>query len=121
MGMEKEILNLKEYDLLPLIDEFWEEKEEYQEVDENECLICDEGDNLILKKGEWNNFKLIEAKLNYYDLEDSYEINDNIIQRLSDGKYFKFFSKYTYCDELIIPNQEIKEVFPIEKTITVYE
>lgn len=119
--MNREILNLGQYDLLPLIDEYWEEREEYQEVDENECLIYDEDDNLILKKGEWNNFELIESKLNYYDLEDSYEINDNIIQRLSDGKYFKFFSEYTYCDDFIIPDQEIKEVFPKQVEITIYE
>ena len=111
--MEREILNLKEYDLIPLIDEYWNERDEY-------CVEDDDGENCLDVSGEWNNYELIETILDYYDLEDGYEVNNHIIKR-SDGKYFKFYSKYTYCDNIIIPKQEIKEVFPKEKTIIVYE
>lgn len=113
MDMEREILNLKEYDLIPLIDESWEDRDEYHEIDEN-------GD-LIIKSGEWDNFKLITSDLDYYDLEKDYEVVDNVIQRNSDGKYFKF--KYTwssYNGYRIRFNQQI-EVFPKQITKIIYE
>lgn len=106
MDMEREILNLEEYDLIPLIDDYWNERDEY----------WDEGDD-----GEWNNYELIETILDYYNLEDGYDVNNHIIKRLSDSKYFRFHSKYVYCEQIVIPKQEIKEVFPKEKTIIVYE
>ena len=112
--MEREILNLKEYDLIPLIDDYWDERGEYWDEDE-------EGESYLNVPGECNNYELIETILDYYDLEDGYEVNNHIIKRLSDGKYFKFYSKYVYSEQIVIPNQEIKEVFPKEKTIIVYE
>ena len=110
--MEREILNLKEYDLIPLIDDYWNERDEY--------WIENENGDLVLDISTQCNYELIETILDYYDLEDGYEVNNHIIKR-SDGKYFKFYSKYTYCDNIIIPKQEIKEVFPKEKMIIVYE
>ena len=112
--MEREILNLKEYDLIPLIDDYWNERDEYWTEDED-------GESCLDVSGEWNNYGLIETILDYYDLEDGYEVNNHIIKRLSDSKYFKFYSKYVYSEQIVIPNQEIKEVFPKEKTIIVYE
>ena len=113
MDIEREILNLKEYDLIPLIDDYWNERDEYWDENEN-------GD-LVLNISAQCNYELIETILDYYDLEDGYEVNNHIIKRLSDGKYFKFYSKYVYSEQIVIPNQEIKEVFPKEKTIIVYE
>lgn len=112
--MEREILNLEEYDLIPLIDNYWDERNEYWVEDEY-------GESCLDVSGEWNNYRLIETILDYFDLEDGYEVNNHIIKRLSDSKYFKFRSKYVYCEQIVIPNQEIKEVFPKEKTIIVYE
>ena len=113
MDMEREILNLKEYDLIPLIDDYWDERDEYWDEDED-------GESYLNVPGEWNNYELIETILDYFDLEDGYEISNHIIKR-SDGKYFKFYSKYVYSEQIVIPNQEIEEVFPKEKTIIVYE
>ena len=110
--MEREVLNLKEYDLIPLIDDYWDERNEYWAEDEDGDLVLDISTQC--------NYELIETILDYYDLEDGYEVNNHIIKR-SDGKYFKFYSKYVYCEQIVIPNQEIKEVFPKEKTIIVYE
>ena len=112
--MEREILNLEEYDLIPLIDDYWNERDEYWAEDED-------GGSCLDVSGEWNNYELIETILDYFDLEDGYEVNTHIIKRLSDSKYFRFHSKYVYCEQIVIPNQEIKEVFPKEKTIVVYE
>ena len=113
--MEREILNLKEYDLIPLIDEYWKERDDYY-------IYNEETDDYIqIENGEWNNFELVDLELDYYNLEDSYDITNYIIKRLFDGKYFKFYAKYSYQEWIIIPNQEIKEVFPKEKTIIVYE
>ena len=120
MDMEREIINLTEYDLIPLIDEFWKDIEEYWEADDN-GIIEDEDGEYIIKNGEWNNYELIETTLDYYDLEDAYEVNNHIIQRLSDGKYFKFYSKSYYCDNIVIPKQEIKEVFLKEVIKVIYE
>ena len=111
--MEREIIKLTEYQLIPLIDDYWDERDEYWSEDEN-------GNN-VLDISTQCNYELVETTLDYYDLEDSYEVNDHIIRRLTDGKYFKFYSKYVYCEQVVIPNQEIKEVFPKEKTIIVYE
>ena len=111
--MEREILNLEEYDLIPLIDDYWNERDEYWAEDEDGDLVLDISTQC--------NYELIETILNYYDLEDEYEVNNHIIKRLSDSKYFKFYSKYVYSEQIVIPNQEIKEVFPKEKTIIVYE
>lgn len=113
--MEREILNLKEYDLIPLINEYWEERDDYYIYDE------EIDDYSQVKNGEWDNFELIDSELDYYDLEDSYDIINHIIKRLSDGKYFKFYSKYNHQEYTTIPNQEVYEVFPKEKTIIIYE
>ena len=113
MDIEREILNLKEYDLIPLIDDYWNERDEYWSENED--------DDLVLDISTQCNYELIETILDYYDLEDGYEVNNHIIKRLSDSKYFKFYSKYVYSEQIVIPNQEIKEVFPKEKTIIVYE
>ena len=111
--MEREIIKLTEYQLIPLIDDYWDERDEYWSEDEN-------GNN-VLDISTQCNYELVETTLDYYDLEDNYEVNDHIIRRLTDGKYFKFYSKYVYCEQIVIPNKEIKEVFPKEKTIIVYE
>lgn len=112
--MEREILNLKEYDLIPLIDEYWKERDEYYIYNEEIDAYTE------IENGEWNNFELIDSELNYYDLEDSYDITNYIIKRLFDGKYFKFYAKYSHQEWINIPNQKIEEVFPIEKTIIIY-
>ena len=113
--MERETLNLTEYDLIPLIDEYWKERDDYY-------IHNEETDDYIqVENGEWNNFELVNFELDYYNLEDSYDITNYIIKRLCDGKYFKFYAKYSHQEWIIIPNQKISEVFPVEKTVTVYE
>lgn len=120
--MEREILNLKEYDLIPLIDEYWKERDEYLKIDEDGNFIKNDCNKYIIDEdGKWNEFELVESKLDFFDLEDQYEYTDHIIKRIIDNKYFKFHSKYSYQEWAIIPNQEIEEVFPVEKTIIIYE
>ena len=119
--MEREILNLKEYDLIPLIDEYWNENEDYIELDDEGDYLQNETGFYVNKSGEWENYELIDTTLDYYNLEDGYEINNHVIKNLHDGKYFKFYSKYYYEDSIIIPNQAIYEVFPKKVEITIYE
>jgi hypothetical protein len=76
-------------------------------------------------KEDAKKYKLIEVVYNHSKRWS--RVYDFVIQRLSDGKYFKSFycvgstesqdeSPFEYLDEV-----ELKQVVPVEKTITVYE
>lgn len=113
MSNLKEIIKIPELILEYLIEEYVENYTDDEDFD----LYFDE---------DWNpteltkNYILINTILTDYDLENGYSNHDIIIQRVDDKKYFK--GKYTYiynCSNEY--NTTFEEVFPIEKTITVYE
>ena len=110
--MEREIIKVTEFDLIPLVNEDWKALDEYQSDSDEEILIS----------GIWEDFDVISDELEYFDLEDQYYEELIIIKRKSDNKYFKFksiFSEYHY--KWSIENPTLIEVFPKQKTITVYE
>jgi hypothetical protein len=106
----REIIKLTEYEIAPILYEYAQENdEEYLEED-------GEG----YKPGVWDDFKIIEENDNYYDLNDGYAEMIVIVQRISDSKYFKGrYTTYTYDGNEY--DTTLEEVFPIEKTIIVYE
>ena len=65
-------------------------------------------------------FEEIEDEVVNYDLEKSY-VTRRIVFKLDNHYYaFKYDYSYYWDDEDVI-GQELQEVHPVEKTITVYE
>jgi hypothetical protein len=113
--MEREIIKATEFDIGPLCyDYYWEgvETETYHEY-------FDE-DGEPIKHHFSYDFKYITDELIYYDLEKGYEEIETIVKRLSDDKYFKINWFKSYYNENKYDN-ELIEVFPEEKTITIYK
>ncbi len=78
--------------------------------------------DIIYEDSESEEFEIVHEEITYTDLGKSYENKDVILKRASDNKYFKFSARfssdgfYSYSKSIIG-----KEVFPVKKTITVYE
>jgi hypothetical protein len=72
-------------------------------------------------EGIWNDFDYVETDDSNFSLYESYIERVVIVKRKSDGKYFKgdYCVNYNNCNDY--DNLILTEVFPIEKTITVYE
>jgi hypothetical protein len=64
-------------------------------------------------------YKQVFRKQTYNDLEKAYYLDDVVLERLSDGKFFKGSVMVSYNHDNL--NVTFKEVFPKTKTITVYE
>lgn len=111
-----EIIKLTEYELIPLCDEWWDEREDYMIFDE-EIEEWKDGN----KTGVWDEFNHISEELNYYNLSDSYEEIVNIVQRKSDGKYFSFISCYDVDNGKYINDPTLVEVTKRERTVIYYE
>ena len=113
--MEREIIKVIEFEIGPLCDDdYWENitNEIYDEY-------FDEF-NTPIKHHFSDDFKFITEEVTYYDLEKRYEEIKTIIKRLSDDKYFRIDWVKTYYRNNEYPDT-IEEVFPKQKTITVYE
>lgn len=112
--MEREIIELTEFDIAPILYEYAVENEGYQKYfDEDGDII---GDPI------WNQFEFIEEKATYYDLEKCYERKETIVRRISDGKFFRgswIDSPHAWNGNSY--NTRLTEVFPVQRTITVYE
>lgn len=110
--MEREIIELTEFEIAPILCEWAVESKEYEE------FFGEDGS--IIGNPIWNDFEIIKEKVIYCDLEKGYKQKSTIVRRKSDSKYFKGIWKYsayvknTYDTTLI-------EVFPKQKTKTVYE
>ena len=107
---KREILTLTEIEIAAILN--WDEvcdNEEY--FDENNDLV----------DGIWNDFETVEENDEYYSLEDSYTDLTIIVRRISDGKFFSGQITRTYCDDTTYEDLTLKEVFPKEKSIIVYE
>lgn len=79
----------------------------------------------ILNEGVIGTWKVIGRDSNYADLEKGYEDIIVILQRFSDKKFFKFeYSESPYNKLYESGNDQPlvgEEVFPVQKTIIVYE
>lgn len=110
----REIIKVTEFEIAPLCYEcYWEgvSSDIYKEYF-NEC-------EEPIKHHFSDDFEVVDKKVVYHNLRRPYENIDTIIKRKSDGKYFKAnWSKSDYYENY---PTEIEEVFPVEKTITVYK
>ena len=74
-----------------------------------------------LHPDDWEDFRTIEDTEHSYDPEKNMVDHDMIVQRKSDGKYFKFtYTQYHYSGSNIL-EQTAHEVFQKTKTVTYYE
>lgn len=110
MRNPREVIKLTESEIAAILN--------WNAVEDNDEYWSDEEETII--SGIWDNFKTIEETTSIVSLEDGYVDMVVIVQRINDGKYFKgcytvFDSDITEYDDLLI------EVFPKEKTITIYE
>ena len=81
-------------------------------------LESDDISNLMYDDND--DYTHIDCITEYTDLEKSYKKVTIIIQRNSDGKYFKGIIKYDSDYDANI-YEEFKQVYPVEKTVVVYE
>lgn len=110
--MEREIIELTEFEIAPILFEWAIEEEEYEEFFDEELNIIG---NPI-----WNDFEIIEESVDSYDIEKGYEKKSTIVKRKSDGKYFVGHWVYSpYVENEY--ETTLTEVFPKEKTIIVYD
>ena len=121
MEIEREIIKLTEYEMGPILCDYDLEHEDYED-----CYIYDEYEQDSVPNPEkrvlwelWNDFQIMSEEVDY-DLEKAYEDVNTVVMRISDGKYFRGkWIRSNYCDN-DYPTK-LEEVFPKEKTITVYE
>lgn len=110
--MNREIIELTEFEIAPILCEWAVENEEYEE-------FFDEDGNII-GNPLWNEFEIIDVIVDDYDIEKGYEDKSTIVRRKSDGKYFVGHWVYSpYVENEY--ETTLTEVFPKEKTIIVYE
>lgn len=106
--MEREIINLSEYEIVPILNEYGIEDREYWDEEKD-----------TIKSGVWDNFELIDSEIGYVDLEKGYEEIRVIVRRISDNKFFKGF--YIYSPYFTEYDTTLIEVYPKTTTITIYE
>ena len=70
---------------------------------------------------DWDTCRVVKEKQCNFDSEKGYTDYEVVIRRLSDNKFFKFtYTQFGHNGDNI-REQIATEVFPKEKTITVYE
>lgn len=112
---KREIIRLSPHVSGPLVDDCAFEDEDYS------IYFNEDGDPNGHELWKfWDDFEFISEEVTYYDLEKGYEDTDTVIKRISDGKYFKGSWMHSYYLDDEYPD-EFEEVFPKEKTITIYE
>lgn len=114
--MEREIIKLPRELIAPILypDIFEEEEyDKYFKIDADPDLSKEEW-NI------WNNFTIVEQNVIYSEPGGPYEIIDTVVKRLSDNTYF--VGRWSINTRLVTEfSTELMQVFPKEKTITVYE
>ena len=116
--MEREIIKLPRELIAPILCPDIFEEEEYDKY-----FKIDSDKDPDLSKEEWNiwnNFTIVEQNVIYSEPGSSYEIFDTIVKRLSDNTYF--VGRWSINTRSVTEfSSELMQVFPKEKTITVYE
>lgn len=114
--MEREIIKLPRELIAPILypDIFEEEEyDKYFKIDADPDLSKEEW-NI------WNNFTIVEQNVIYSEPGGPYEIIDTVVKRLSDNTYF--VGRWSINTRLVTEfSTELMQVFPKEKTITIYE
>lgn len=114
--MEREIIKLPRELIAPILypDIFEEEEyDKYFKIDADPDLSKEEW-NI------WNNFTIVEQNVIYSEPGCPYEIFDTVVKRLSDNTYF--VGRWSINTRLVTEfSTELTQVFPKEKTITIYE
>ena len=114
--MEREIIKLPRELIAPILypDIFEEEEyDKYFKIDADPDLSKEEW-NI------WNNFTIVEQNVIYSEPGGPYEIVDTVVKRLSDNTYF--VGRWSINTRLVTEfSTELMQVFPKEKTITIYE
>ena len=114
--MEREIIEVTDFDIGPLCSDFYWEEEVSEELYYE--YFDDEGNP---KKPHFSdNFIYIEEKEISVDLNKHYWKVETIIQRVSDEKYFKILWERWYHDDNTYP-KVITEVFQKQIMINIYE
>jgi hypothetical protein len=75
--------------------------------------------DLTLHPDDWDGFEVVEDTLLDGDSEKGNTTNEIVVKRISDNKFFKV--EYTQYRDEIEYEEDVTEVFPVTKTITVYE
>ena len=121
MEKNREIIELEDYELKVILienylDNYYEaENEDYYDQDNHDPHF------LTLKPGVWDEFEFIESDDTYYSLEDHYVDITSIVQRKSDGKFFKGEYTENYCEDPEMFTNKLIEVFPKQIMKTIYE
>ena len=114
--MEREIIKLPRELIAPILYPDIFEEEEYDKYFKI-------GADPDLSKEEWNiwnNFTIVEQNVIYSEPGGPYEIFDTVVKRLSDNTYF--VGRWSINTRLVTEfSTELMQVFPKEKTITIYE
>ena len=116
--MEREIIKLSQELTAPILCPDILEEDDYDKY-----FKIDFSGEPDLNKEEWNvwnNFEIVSDEVIRYDLEKAYEVIETVVKRISDGRYFKGIWTRSYYGNDSYP-AELMQVFPKEKTITVYE
>lgn len=114
--MEREIIKLPRELIAPILYPDIFEEEEYDKYFKTDA-------DPDLSKEEWNiwnNFTIVEQNVIYSEPGGPYEIIDTVVKRLSDNTYF--VGRWSINTRLVTEfSTELMQVFPKEKTITIYE
>jgi len=107
--MVRKIASFTEYEIRPFYSDIEDLGDDY--YDEN----LDKP-----KAGIWNDFERISQTIASVDLEDTFIQYLVIFKQISTGEYY--LGKWTdYYNDEPYYNHVLTQVFPVEKTITVYE
>lgn len=119
MEKNREIIKFDfRYEIAPILNEFSLENEEFEQ--HNECYDSDSNRNEHILWDLWDSFDLIEVDTYNYDLEKGYEEKYSIVERKSDGKYFRgTWLNSHYCENDY--DLTLTEVFPKQIMKTIYE
>jgi hypothetical protein len=91
------------------------------EISIRELIDCTYDDEKFVYPTDWQNCNIVYERQLYYDSNEGFLTTEVIVQRKSDNKFFKFsYTEYPGKGTNVI-KQKAKEVFPKQKTITVYE
>lgn len=110
--MERERIELIEYEIAPILSEYALENSEYEEL-----FDPDTGDQK--EPQVWDDFEHVDEWIDYTDLERGYEVKTVIVRRKSDGKYFRGDFMYSPHRGEMFHDSILVEAFPtkVEKII----
>ena len=114
LKLDREVIEINEIDIAPILSEYGKESWEYEYYSE----YFDKDGNQI-KDHISDDFEIVQQETIDSDLEKGYEDVVVVVRRRSDGKYFE--GSYTHSPYRGTEyDANLIEVFPETKTITIY-